>query len=380
LLTALIIAALVGLLLYRLGSLIGGISANEQAVAQATYGWHGMYHNPLYLPLNLIRSADFFIFSHHGQTLTRLPNALFGAAAIISFGWLVRLWHGNRTAIFATALFACGAWTLHVSRLASYEVLYLWAIPTLLLANALLNATPTRKLAYYGSVCLWAVLLFIPGMVWIVAINLFWQRKLVAEGWQHFAKWWQRLLYVVIGLVWVPLVALGFSQQATITNWLGFPTRWAAPLDLLRQLALVPYHLFIRGPHNPELWLGRAPILDIFTLVACIFGIYFYVLNRTAKRSKVLASFALAGIILVAFGGPVGLSILVPLLYLFAATGIAYLTREWLKVFPVNPLARTFGISLIAIAVALSCVYNVRAYFVAWPHNPASSAVFRYHR
>ena len=53
-----------------------------------------------------------------------------------------------------------------------------------------------------------------------------------------------------------------------------------------------------------------------------------------------------SGVVLVGLGGPVGLSILVPLLYVAVATGLAYLLHEWLKVFPNNPLARGFGIGL----------------------------------
>ena len=86
------------LLLYKLGSLVGGLSRGEVTVATTPLGWHGMYQQPLELPLKLVRSAVFFVFPDHGQTLTRLPNVLFGALAIISFGGLVRLWHGRRTA------------------------------------------------------------------------------------------------------------------------------------------------------------------------------------------------------------------------------------------------------------------------------------------
>src|SRR5438445_13046759 len=130
-----LLAAAVGLgwlLLFRLGSLTGGLSAGEMTAATTPVGWHGMYHHTLYLPLKCVRSVAFVVFPGHGQTLTRLPNTLFGALAIIAFTWLVRLWHSTRTAVLAGLLFATGAWVLHVSRLASFDVLYLWATPTLL--------------------------------------------------------------------------------------------------------------------------------------------------------------------------------------------------------------------------------------------------------
>jgi hypothetical protein len=140
----------------------------------------------------------------------------------------------------------------------------------------------------------------------------------------------------------------------------------------------VPVHLFIRGPQYPDLWLGRAPLLDIFTLVACLVGAYFYLTRLDSMRSRFLVSFFAMGVVLVGLGGPVGLSLLVPILYLAAATGLAYLLRDWLTTFPLNPIARSLGLGLIILAVCVSCVYNLRGYFVAWPHNQTTKATFRY--
>ncbi|HVI60746.1 MAG TPA: hypothetical protein VM535_01175 [Candidatus Saccharimonadales bacterium] len=371
--------ALLWLLVYRLGSLVGGLSAAEYVTAIRPVGWHGIYDQAFYLPLNLVRSIDFALFTGHGQTLTRLPNTLFGLAAIISFVWLVRIWHGRRTALFAGCLFAAGAWTLHVSRLATFDVLYFWALPTLLLAHTELQRHSRKAWAWYGSLLLWGLLIYIPGLIWLVLVNIWWQRAAIADGWRHFKRWWQRLAYLALGLIWLPLLGLHLSRPGKLLTWLGWPADLAAPLTLLKDFAAVFLHLFIRGPEYPQLWLGRAPILDIFTLAACLIGIYFYATHRRAARSRLLATCFGIGVILVALGGPVSLSLLVPLLYLVAATGVAYLMREWLQVFPVNPLARNIGLGLIIAAVSLACLYNLRAYFIAWPHNQVTQTVFRYH-
>jgi len=376
----LVIVGIGWLMLYKLGSLTGGLSAGESAAAVAPVGWHGIYHQPLDLPLKLVRSVVFALFPNHGQTLTRLPNALFGSLAIISFAWLVWLWHGTRTTILAGLLFASSAWVLHASRLASFDVLYLWATPTLLLLHVLLSRYSQKASIWYGSLLIWGMMLYVPGLVWLVAIEAWLQRAALKTAWQHFELWWQRLLYVLAGLVWLPLLVYGLTRHGNLINWLGLPSHWGSPVHLLKQFVAVPIHLFIRGPQYPDIWLGRAPVLDIFTLMACLAGIYFYVTHLKASRSRLLASFTLAGFILVGLGGPVGLSLLVPLLYVGAATGITYLLREWLSIFPNNPLARGLGLGLVALAVSLSCVYNLRAYFVAWPHNRATGSVFQYHR
>lgn len=371
---------LIGILLYKLGNLTGGLSAGEITAATTPVGWHGIYHHPFYLPLNFARSVVFVLFKEHGQTLTRLPDAFFGGLTIISFAWLIRLWHGTRTAVLTSLLFATGAWTLHVSRLASFDVLYLWAMPTLLLSYALLHKYNDRASVWYGSLMTWGLLLYIPGLGWPVLIVIFLQRSSLAKAWRHFGRWWQRLLYILAGLVWLPLLVVDLLRPGNLAVWLGWPSRLGTPLHMLKQFAAVPVHLFIRGPEYPQLWLARAPILDVFALAACVIGIYFYVTHWRAGRTRLLGLLAFSGFVLVGLGGPVGLSLLVPLLYVTAATGVAYLLHEWLHTFPNNPVGRGLGLALIIVAVSLSAVYNLRAYFVAWPHNAVTRTTFQHRR
>lgn len=370
-------AGLGWLMLHKLGSLTGGLSSGEVTAATAPVGWHGIYHQPLYLPLNIVRSIVFYASPAHGQMLTRLPNAVFGALAILAFFWLVKLWHGTRTAVMAGLMFACGAWILHASRLASFDVLYLWATPTLLLTHVLLHRYKDYRLVWYGSLIAWGLLIYVPGMVWLVLAEIYLQRADLAAAWRAANRFWLRAAYLLLGLIWLPLLGLYIRHLDNLLYWLGWP---ASPRHLLKQFAAVPVHLFVRGPQYPDIWLARAPILDIFALAACAIGIYFYLTHINAARSRLLAVMALLGFILVGLGGAVSLSLLVPLLYVAAATGIAYLLREWLGVFPNNPLARGLGIGLVSLAVALSCFYNLRAYFIVWPHNQATQTVFKYHR
>lgn len=377
LLASLALLTLAGLFLYRLGSLTGGLSAVELQTASSTYGWHGLYQQPLYLPLNLTRSIIYFFSSHHDQLLLRLPNAIFGALTVIIFAWLIKMWHGTRTAILGTLLFATAASVLHASRLASYDVLYLLLLPAILLSVAAMQRHSSKAPVYYGSLLLWGTLMYIPGAIWLIGLTVFWERKAIKRGWQTYSSWQRRLMYVLSGLIWAPLLAISFTKPGRLREWLGLPTHLSSPLNLAKQFKDVFVHLFVHGPANAAFWLDKAPLMDVFTLVMVMLGIYFYVLHWRVGRSRILLSYFILGAILIALGGAVSLSTLVPLLYICAATGIAYLLHEWLQVFPVNPLARTLGISLVVAVISLSCLYNVRAYFVAWPHNTATESSFR---
>jgi hypothetical protein len=368
---------LVALFGYRLDSLVNGISASEHSIAVNTPGWHDIRLNPLYLPLKVLRLFSFKLHPQNDALVARLPSALLGIVAVISFAWLVCRWHNTRSALLGTLLFATASWTLHASRLGSTDSLYLCALPLLLLIHALMQKQNSKKKVYYGSIIIWGILLYTPGLVWFVLLNSILQRHEIVSGWRSLKLWWQGALTVLLAVIWLPLLVLDFVRKpASIRLWLGLPATFSKPLHIVRELGAVLVHLFIRGPEYPQIWLSRTPLLDIFTLVMCVLGIYFYTRHIKSYRPRLLGYFFAIGALLIALGGPVPLSIVVPLLFLFATAGIAYLLHEWLRVFPLNPVARNLGIGIMIVAVAVSCIYNTRAYFVVWPHDRTTDSVF----
>jgi hypothetical protein len=378
-LTAAALLAIFSLYIFKLGSLAGGLSQQEISTANRAVGWHGIYHDPFYLPLNLVRSAAFFLRPDHGQTVTRVSNILFGLAAIAAFYFIAKVWYGRRIALVATVMFLTSAWTLHVSRYANYDVLYLWALPMLLLTHVAIRKYTESALVVLGCFITWLALLYIPGMIWFVLLTAFLQRKFVAEAWRSISNTYRGLIVATL-LFGLPLLAVGLTRHDALLTWIGLPAEFHSPLRVAKDFAGVFVHLFIRGPQYPDVWLGKLPILDTFTLATCLAGLYFFLTHLTAFRSKLLLAYFVIGTILISLAGPVSISLLVPLMYIYAATGIAFLLHDWLKTFPFNGLARGLGIGLVALAVGLSCLYNLRAYFIAWPHNEITKATFRYHR
>jgi hypothetical protein len=371
-----ITAVIAGLMLYKLGSLTGGLSANEVAVAHTPIGWHGLSQDPFYLPLKILRSFFYIFFDHHGQTIARLSNTVFGVLAVLGFSRLLQLWYGGRTAFMGSLLFLTSAWVLHVSRFASNDVLYLAALPILFYVQIALKRAEIATWIYIAPI-IWGLSLYVPGLVWLVATQIWLLRNELVTAWKAIQKLWQRILVGFLGLIWLPTLSIHiFSSGNNLLTWLGLPQQLPSAVELGKQFLAVPLHLLIHGPKNPELWLGKAPILDIFTLACALLGIYFYARHITANRSRSLFSLFGVSWVLVALGGPVSISIMVPLMYLFTACGIGYLLHDWLKVFPRNPFARLLGIILIALAVTSSVAYNLRAYFIAWPHSSDTISIF----
>jgi uncharacterized membrane protein YoaT (DUF817 family) len=94
-------------------------------------------------------------------------------------------------------------------------------------------------------------------------------------------------------------------------------------------------------------------------------------------RSQAVFVFIAVASILIALNGASALSYVVPIAYLLATTGIAYVIHEWLQVFPHNPLARIAGVSIVFALTGLVIYYNLTNYFVAWRYSPETTAVFQ---
>ncbi len=358
-----------------------GLSPTEVDTLKHSHVLANIARDPSYLPLTIVQwllglapfQASFWL---------RIPSVIFAGLTLATTTFILRRWYGKRMAIFGFVLFVCSAWYLHVGRLASVDIMYLWAIPTLLASHLLLyDHSDNRKITF-----LWLtvqlLLLYIPGMVWFVLINALWQREELAEAWQTLSSTIQKLAWIGSGLLLLlPLLySLIFNfSTAHVLTLIGAPTSLPEPLAILKQLSSSILFVSITGTRNDDLWLNNLPLFDAFMSCMLLAGLYFYGKHWRATRTLLIFSFTLLGFVLFWAGGPVSRSIVVPMLYLIAAAGLAYLTHLWLSVFPRNPIARGLGIVVIVAAIGMSCVYGLRQYFVAWPHSSVTQATFKTH-
>lgn len=371
------IAAVCFIMLYRLGSLTGGMSENEIQQQLFASSWHNIWNNPLNAPLNIVEWLFLTIIPHHGQTVTRVGSTIFGVLAAAAFAYILRRWYGVRTALYGTALFGLSSWFLHVSRFAGSDIMYLWAIPTLLATHIAWERYAHKPLASFLAIGMLTMLMYIPGMVWLILLSLGLQIHHLNDGWQNIKGWMQRSGLVIFFLILlVPLILAFIRTSSLVVTWLGLPHNLPSLGSIMRGLVHSISFFIFRGPADPQLWLDRLPILGFFTSIMLVLGTIFYAKHARAPRTLLLAGLFIAGAILFALGGPVAISVLVPIVYLIITAGVGFLLHDWLRVFPRNPLARSVGYGLLAIAISLACVYNLRSYFIAWPHNTQTRLTF----
>lgn len=361
-----------GVLFWQLGSLIPGYSVNELAAYETGLNLSKLMDNPFNAPFVIaVKGASYLV--HDGLLATRLVAVGCGLLVLGAFAALLRHWHDNTTAILGTLLFGLSAWFLHVARLGTPEVLQFGIF--LLVAVGFWLRRTNHWLALTACFVLVASLLYVPGMIWFIAVGLIWQWKTIDAV---FKKHLITVSIAALALL-ASLIPLGWSMyknHVLIKSWLGLPQTWPAPLEILDNITKVPYHLFVHNGANAETWLGTAPILDVFALSMFLLGVYLYLRYGKLLRTRVFIILGITLTALMAIGGSATFTVIMPFVYLVVAGGLAYLLGQWFKVFPRNPLARSLGWIGISTLVGLSCSYQLTHYFVGWPNVTATHETF----
>jgi hypothetical protein len=361
---------------HQLGSLLPGYAAEEHSSYTAASNWHDIVGNPLNAPYKV----TLFILStisHQGLLLTRVSAALWGVAAVIIFYCIARSWYGFRVAFLSTAIFATSGGFLHFARLGTPAILQMGLL--LLLGLTIWHRRAPRLHPYltYVVVTTFSLLLYIPGMIWFEALLLVLMYTRIVRHWNRSANVHQILWPLLAAALLLPLGWSIMKHTNLLLPLLGFS-------DSLHSLTHVGGNLWhtlltigIQSTANPLLWLGRSPLLNATELILGALGAYYYLYQQRSARSLLLAGIAVIGIVLISLGGNITIACIIPVLYLIIASGLNHFLDRWLTVFPRNPIARGTGTLIICIMLFFSSFYHVRAYFVAWPHNPATKQTFR---
>jgi 4-amino-4-deoxy-L-arabinose transferase-like glycosyltransferase len=366
-------AIFAGLIAVKLGSLTGGYSAHELQTTLDASGWKHIADNPLNAPFLVAIRLAAYVFDNQ-LLAARIVAGACGMVTLVLFYALVRHWHGERAAVAGTLLFGMSPWFLHTARLGTPEVLQ-FGLLALVVCYVLLKHTGSG-IALLAGFVVTAALLYVPGMVWFIALGILMQ-------WRSVDKYFKRNLWavtaggVVLLAALVPLGLAVYHHPAIAKVYAGLPaTGWPDVLHVVKNIAEVPVHVFVQGQANPEHWLGKLALLDYFAAAMFFLGGYLYVQHVKLPRFWVVAVALAAGTILIGLGGGVTLTTLLPFIYIVVAAGTGLLLQRWLAVFPRNVIAQSVGYGLVGLAVAITCVYSAKHYFVAWPQAKPTKAVF----
>lgn len=375
--TLVIVAAALGLLLVNdLETLLPGYSTSEVAATQTIQSLSHIASNPANAPYNVVAYV-INVFLDNALLSVRFTSILFGAAILALFYIGTRYWYAPRTAFLATTLLACSAWFLHIARLGTPDILLAFSLLLLATSSYWIASGEHSKFSYFAAILAVGITIYTPGMIWLLCAGLYFRRKDIRLLKRRLSTPYRIALYIFgIGFIMAPLLYALSTQPRSMFALLGFPETWPSVIEFIKNLLEVPLNLLAWSNLGAQYQLANLPLLDTFAIIMLPLGIYYYFKFRTLLRVKLLAIIFLVSWILVGLGGSVTIAILLPIVYLVVAAGVALLLSQWLVVFPRNPLAKSVGVLLVTAAVALSCVYNLRAYFVAWPNNQETKQEF----
>lgn len=359
---------------FRLGSLIGGVSAQEQSYISSNKSFKNIVDHPIYaahkLPTYALNKLNM-----SNPAYFRAVSVIFATMAVASCFFVLREWYSDRIAVLGTWLFLVSAWTLHISRLATPEASFLLLMP-LLWASVWLYNTTLRKTALLLLSLLAALSFYVPGFGWLIIATAIWRRKSLWSELKQVPVWFRLLCGLVIITCLTPLVRAGVLDSSELLLASGLPAQLPTIRMLGENLLAIPTQLFAKGPLDPVRWLGRLPLLDLFSAVMLVLGIYSARFHVTLIRMQILAASSLLLAVLITSGGPMTITALIPAVYFVIAAGMAFMLQQWFVVFPRNPIARSIGTSLLSVSVLLVSFYHISHYFIAWPGAPATRASF----
>lgn len=371
------IATIAFLLTFKLGTLVPGLSQPEANVKSQSISLRQIARNPDNAPYKLIEHG--LIKIHYAKNrVIRVSSVIFGLMAIVLFYYIAKSWFSKQVAILSTLLFASSAWFLHTTRIATPLIMLTFGVMAIVAFGLWIKSTKRPNIGVLLGTILALYALYVPGLIWIVIIGAFWQRKTLDKR----VKEANTLITVGAIIVFIGgLVPIGWAivkHPAVIQNIVGLPNILHLQIkNTLLNILRIPSQIFWRGPKDPVYWLARIPLIDVFTAVTAFIGAYAYFFQRQLDRVKILIGIFTISSLLIILNGTSYMVLLMPLIYILSASGIALLLDQWFTIFPRNPFARSMAVSVITIAVLLTSFYHINHYFIAWPNAPETRAAFQ---
>lgn len=366
-------AVMIGILTFQLASLLPGVSQSEVTQAVSSRTVEAISENPLTLPHKAIQYTAQRL--QHSVFAIRAASVLIGAVVGAGFFYLLRHWYSRRIALLGSVLFITSPWFLHTVRHGGSSSAFLLLFGVLV-AGMWLQRSRGSLLAVLACAVLVIALLYIPGMIWFVVPLLLWQVNRIGEVLEGQNAGLLTVLSLFGLCALIPLGWALYQEPHLVRPYFGLPASFPEPLQIIKNLASLPYQLFFKGPANPEIWLGRNPLLGVFPAVMFVVGMYAYLKNRKLDRAVFVIFVALFGGVLVSLSGPVNMALFLPFVYVVVASGIAHMLQRWFTVFPHNPIARGLGTTLVVAVTLLASFAGLHQYFNAWPNTPETKAVY----
>ena len=309
----------------------------------------------------------------------RITSVVFCLIATVALFILLKRWFSIQIASVGSLLFITSSWVLAISHQATPLIL-LVLTPLVLIIS--LTRFANEKKHSYGAflqlICAVALALYVPYMFWPVAVV----SGTVALLYRHKLATLNRKQIVVAAIVFaallVPLFISITQYPGQIKEVLGIPIAMPSLGEYSNNFMWQFSTLFFVSQPFPELYLGRLPLLDIFSVAMTLLGIYHFAKYMPKRRKFSFAVLIAVLLIIVPLSIPYQppMTAYIAIIYIFIAAGVYELLQQWFNFFPRNPFARNTAVVLVSVLIGMAALYNLQKFYIAWPNAPETKAVY----
>lgn len=368
----LLIALLVGVV-WQLSIIPPRAAIQEVEYANSVSSISQIIENPISLPHKALSYVG-LASSDSIRIIRSISIIIFGVSAVALYRILKR-WHSDRIALFATAMYATNATVLTIGRLGTPLVmLFCWSFVVALVLWLLHGKS--RHTAPVTLLILSTLLLYIPGGIYFLLLFAATYINKIRAALKLVRR---KSFYVAIGvslILLAPLVVAVARNTEILRQWLLLPDTINLS-SILTNILDVPSAFIYRAPPEALFTIGRLPILDVASGGLFLIGLYAYQRYVKLERTRFMIITTAIAIVLGALGQTIAAIVIVlPYAFIVIAAGLSYLLDQWYSVFPKNPIARTFGFLLLTLLICFSVYYQLYRFFIAWPQSPETRAVY----
>ncbi|HET9722180.1 MAG TPA: glycosyltransferase family 39 protein [Candidatus Saccharimonadales bacterium] len=362
------IVVLFVLYIWRLGSLVPGLSSNEVAARDVSSGIHKIYHQPLYAPHSLVQHL-FTTFSPHSPFYLRFTSVIFALVMIFCFYKLAVMLFGKLIGSAGALIFAATPFLVVSGRQATAAIMLFSPVVLMLIYNWLVKSQGHKNLAWLLLIISSAILVYVPGLFWFVIAGFIICRQRLISAIAEVPRRVTGIGFILGGLILVPLILRIVSHWTIVKGILLIPTNWEGAVHFIKNIAWMFLSLFVHASHQNDLIVGQLALLSIVQTALLVFGAYALWGAAKSKFYLLWLNIIFAVVAAAANNNLVYLALGLPAAGIFVTAGLRYLYIEWRAIFPVNPLPKTVAILLIGVVLAIQTIYGLRYSVTAWPQT-----------
>lgn len=359
---------------WNLGTLTRGLSPVEVATRVHSQNLHQIGADPINAPYSALQYLV-HLAGLHTVFYLRLVSVILALVFVISFFKIARHWFGKPIALTSTIILMVTPLVVLTARSASANIMFL--SPALVAAYYFWYSrmdSPTY-LAYLGMIIITALVVYTPGLIWLLILSLYFIRANLLPMARYFSVKKNILAFLVAVATLTPLFIGLFNHPHYLRDLFLIPAS-LPHLHIFKDLMWATFGIGWHSSAHSIFQIDNLPLLNAAQAILAIFGCYAL---WSRARETLLGLLGVIGLSLIGVTliGDYSLMLvsLVPLMIL-ASGGLRYLYIEWRGVFPRNPLPRGLALGLVCLTVVACINYGLRYSLLAWPETVSTRSTY----